>query len=204
MRVIRQRLGEAQDNKRRFNAGTGAADSVWAGTVWSGDSMRTAATREANTRWSEFAAAQRTSVVSFGDDPLQLLYRGADPPNTIDRAHATHFVPRPRDWDTVRETGFGRLSQGWNEFPFSHREQILNALQRGEALNPGQIAVLESGLEGYRTSGGVLFSSQHRAMLDMIADLGDPYRHARWHPRGAFDGRLLQLIEMLDHAAAAT
>ena len=94
--------------------------------------------------------------------------------------------------------------QGRGEFPFSHREQILNALQRGGALNPGQIAVLESGLEGYRAGGGVLFSSQHRAMLDMISDLGDQHRHTRWHPRGAPDGRLLQLIEMLDHAAAAT
>ena len=156
--------------------------------------------------------------VSFSDDARQLLYhveyertvkrrgsnvdlfRGVDPPNTIDRTHAAHYVPRPQGWETTRETGFGRLAQGWNDFPFSPRERIVNSLQKGEALSPDQISALESGLESYRASGGVIFSSQYRAMLDMISDLGDPYRHARWHPRGPFDGRLQQLIEMLDYA----
>ena len=40
----------------RFNQGTGTADSVWS----RGRDRRVAA-QEANARWSEFAAAQRTS-----------------------------------------------------------------------------------------------------------------------------------------------
>ena len=44
-------------------------------------------------------------------------------------------------------------------------------------------------------------SSQYRAMVDMISDLGDQYRHARWSMHGLRDKRLLQLIEMLDYAA---
>ena len=221
--MIEERLERAQDNKRWFNDGTGATDSVWTGTMWSGDRFRTAALREANERWSEFAAVQRASSVTFSDEPRQLtypieheatvysrsreryvdLYRGADPPNTIDRAHAAHYVPRPRGWEPAHETGFGRLSQGWNEFPFSHRERILNSLSKGESLNPEQIAALESGLEGYRTARGELSSSQYRAMVGMILELGDEYRHARWYLEGEPGERLLQLIEMLDYAAAA-
>ena len=215
---IERRLVQAQENTGMRNDSTIDDDSVWRGVLRSGDRMDVAARREANSRWSEFVAAERASTVSFSDDPRQLLYhveyertvkrrgsnvdlfRGVDPPNTIDRAHAAHYVPRPGGWESTRETGFGRLAQGWNEFPFSPRERIVNSLQRGEALSPDQISALESGLESYRASGGVIFSSQYRAMLDMISDLGDPYRHARWHPRGPFDGRLRQLIEMLDHA----
>ena len=218
---IERRLAQAQGNTGMRNDSTIDDDSVWRGALWSGDRMDVAARREANSRWSEFAAAERASTVSFSDDPRQLLYhveyertvkrrgstvdlfRGVDPPNTIDRAHAAHYIPRPAGWESTREIGFGRLAQGWNEFPFSPRERIVNSLQRGEALSPDQISALESGLESYRASGGVIFSSQYRAMLDMISDLGDPYRHARWHPRGPFDGRLRQLIEMLDHAAGA-
>ena len=218
--AIQARLEQARDNRRWFNDGTSATDSVWTGTIWSGDRRDVAALREANARWSEFAAAQRTSSVSFGDDPHQLtylveheatvrsrsrgrdidLYRGAEPPNTIDRAHAAHYIPRPRGWEPARETGFGRLSQGWNEFPFSPREQIVNALSKGESLSPHQIADLESGLEGYRTTAGGLSSSQYRAMVDMISDLGNPHRRGQWHMQGWRGQRLLQLIEMLDYA----
>ena len=216
--VIRLRRERAEDTMNRFNQGTATADSVWRR-----GRNRKAAAREANARWSEFAAAQRTSSISFSDDPRQLLYpveheatvysksrgrfvdlyRGADPPNTIDRSHAAHYIPRPRGWEPEHETGFGRLSQGWNEFPFSHRERILNSLSKGESLNPEQIAALESGIEGYRAAGGRLSSSQHRAMVDMISDLGDQYRHARWSMEGEPGQRLLQLIEMLDYAAVA-
>ena len=218
--AIQARLERARDNRRWFNDGTSATDSVWTGTMWSGDRRDVAALREANARWSEFAAAQRTSSVSFGDDPRQLtylveheatvrsrsrgrdidLYRGAEPPNTIDRAHAAHYIPRPRGWEPARETGFGRRSQGWNEFPFSPREQIVNALSKGESLSPHQIADLESGLEGYRTAAGGLSSSQYRAMVDMISDLGNPHRRGQWHMQGWRGQRLLQLIEMLDYA----
>ena len=218
---IRRRLQQAGYNKRVFNDSTIDDDSVWRGALWSGDRMDVAALRESNARWSEFTAAERTSTVSFSDDARQLLYhaeyertvkgrgsnvdlfRGVDPPNTIDPAHATHNVPRPRGWETTRETGFGRLAQGWNEFPFSPRERIVNSLQRGEALSPDQIISLELGLESYRAAGGELSSSQYRAMVDMISDLGDQYRHTRWHMEGESGERLRQLVEMLDHAAGA-
>ena len=220
---IRRRIEQAGYNKRVFNDSTIDADSVWRDTMWSGDRREVAALREANSRWSEFTAAQRTSTVSFSDDPRQLLYhvepeatvysrrrrtyvdlyRGADPPNTIDRAHAAHYIPRPGGWESTRETGFGRLAQGWNDFPFSPRERIVNSLQMGEALSPDQIISLELGLESYRAAGGELSSSQHRAMVDMISDLGDQYRHARWSMEGEPGQRLLQLIEMLDYAAVA-
>ena len=213
--IIERRTEYARNIRNRSNRD--------ADTVWRRARNRKEAVDAANARWSEFASAKRTSSTSFSDDPRQLLYpieheatvysrrrgrfvelyRGADPPSTIDRSHAAHFVPRPRGREPAHETGFGRLAQGWNEFPFSHRERILNTLSKGESLNPEQIAALESGLEGYRAAGGRLSSSQHRAMADMISDLGDQYRHARWHMHGTHSKRLLQLIEMLDYAAVA-
>ena len=197
------RIDVAQTIRRRFNDGMGDAGSVWRDVLWSGERRDVAATREANARWSEFASAQRTSKVSFSDEPHQILYGGVDPPNTVDRAHAAYYIPRPRGWETTRETGFGRLAQGWNEFPFSPRERILNSLQKGEALSPDQIAALESGLEGYQAAGGVVSSNQYRAMTRMMSDLGDQHQHFRWHMHGAPDSRLIQLIGMLDYAAGA-
>ena len=213
--IIERRTEYARNTRNRSNRD--------ADTVWRRARNRKEAVDAANARWSESAAAQRTSSISFSDDPRQLLYpieheatvysrsrgrfvdlyRGADPPNTIDRSHAAHYIPRPRGWEPTHETGFGRLSQGWNEFPFSHRERILNTLSKGESLNPEQIGALESGLESYRVAGGRISSSQHRAMVDMISDLGDQHRHARWSMEGARGKRLLQLIEMLDYAAVA-
>ena len=210
--IIARRTEYAKNTRNRSNRG--------ADTVWRRARNRKEALDAANARWSEFASAKRTSSTSFSDDPRQLLYpieheatvyskrrgrfvdlyRGADPPNTIDRSHAAHYIPRPRGRGPTHETGFGRLSQGWNQFPFSHRERILNTLSKGESLNPEQIAALESGLEGYRAAEGGLSSSQYRAMVDMISDLGDQYRHARWHMHGWRGQRLLQLIEMLDYA----
>ncbi|MCY4467227.1 MAG: hypothetical protein OXC08_00785, partial [Thiotrichales bacterium] len=187
----------------QFNKTAGEWSGNTVDSVWSGAGSRSEAVQKANARWSEFATAQRTSSTAFGNDPRQILFGTDDLPNTIDRTHAAHYVPRPRHWESTRETGFGRLAQGWNEFPFSHRELVVNALSRGEALSPNQVAALESALEGYRAAGGALSSSQYRAMADMISDLGDAYRHARWHTAGAPDERLVQLIEMLDYAAAA-
>ena len=209
------------DRRIEYARITRGRSNRYADTVWRRARNRKEAVREANARWSEFAAAKRTSSTSFSDDPRQVLYlvehettlysntgeniadvyRGVDPPNTLDRSHAAPFIPRPRGWEPTHETGFGRLSQGWNEFPFSHRERILNTLSKGESLNPEQIAALESGLEGYRAAGGSLSSSQHRAMVDMISALGDQYRHARWYMEGERGKRLVQLIEMLDYAA---
>ena len=209
------------DRRIEYARNTRGRSNRNADTVWRRARNRKEAVDAANARWSEFAAAKRTSSTSFSDDPRQVLYlvehettlysntgekiadvyRGVDPPNTLDRSHAAHFIPRPRGWEPAHETGFGRLSQGWNEFPFSHRERILNTLSKGESLNPEQIAALESGLEGYRAAGGSLSSSQHRAMVDMISDLSDQYRHARWSMEGERGKRLVQLIEMLDYAA---
>ena len=208
------------DRRIEYAKNTRSRSNRNADTVWRRARNRKEAVDAANARWSEFASAKRASSTSFSDDPRQLLYpieheatvyskrrgrfvdlyRGADPPNTIDRSHAAHYIPRPRGWEPTHETGFGRLSQGWNQFPFSHRERILNTLSKGESLNPEQIAALESGLEGYRAAEGGLSSSQYRAMVDMISDLGDQYRRARWHMHGWRGQRLLQLIEMLDYA----
>ena len=208
---IRREWAERGRNWRNRRGNT--ADSEW-----SGDRGRRAAIREANARWSEFAAAERTST--FGDDPRQPLYhvecdytvssggrgayvdrfRGADPPNTIDRARTSRYVPGPRRRVATLVAGFGRLSHGWNEFPFSPRERIVNALSRREALSPDQIISLERGLESCRAAGDELSSSQYRAMVGTIADLGDAYWHTRRSLHGNGGKRLLQLIEMLDHA----
>ena len=201
----------------RLHRGTGAAEIARAG-----GRDRAMAPRASNLRWSEQAAAQRTLPIPFGDDPRRLadlveedasvfwgsgeryadLYRGADPPNTSDRAHAARYIPGTGGPRPTDETGFGRLAQGWSQFPFSRRERILNALARGEALSPDQIAALASGLEGYRAAEGGLASSQYRAMADMVSDLGDPHRRVRWHMHGWRRQRVLQLVEMLDYAAA--
>ena len=213
--LIRIRRERAEHDRSWRNRGGTTADSVW-----SGDRGRRAAIREANARWSEVAAAERTSSITFGDDPRQVMFhiecdysvssrrrgtyvdrlRGADPANTIACAHTSRYVPGPRHRVATRVTGFGRLSHGWNESPFSPRERIVNALLRGEALSADQIISLELGLEGYRAAGGELSSSQFRAMVEMIADLGDRYRHTRCSLHGEGGERLLQLIEMLDHA----
>ena len=55
---------------------------------------------------------------------------------------------------------------------------------------------------GPRSAEGGLSSSQYRAMVDMISDLGDRCRRTRWHMHGWRRQRLLQLIEMLDWATA--
>ena len=214
--IIERRTEYAKNTRNRSNRN--------ADTVWRRARNRKDAVDAANARWSEFASATRTSSTSFNDDPRQVMYlveyetttytdkgekiagvyRGADPPNTLDRSHAAHYVPRPWGWKPEHETGFGRLSQGWNEFPFSHRERILNTLSKGESLNPEQIAALESGLEGYRAAEGRLSSSQYRAMVDMISDLGNQDRRAPWHMQGWRGQGVLQLIEMLDYAAVVT
>ena len=201
--IIQMRIDVAQTIRRRFNDGMGDAGSVWRDVLWSGERRDVAATREANARWSEFTSVQRTSKISFSDEPHQILFRSVEPPNTVDRAHAAYYISRPRGWEPTRETGFGRLAQGWNEFPFSPRERILNTLQKGEALSPDQITALESGLEGYQAAGGVLSSNQYRAMTRMLSDLGDQYQHFRWHLHGAPDARVIQILEMLDYAAGA-
>ena len=212
-RDIHARTEVAKDNTWRH--GPGSDD-----TVWRAGSDRSVAIRESNARWSEFAAAHRTSPVSFSDDPRILLYddatvywrqrrgrielyRDAAPPNTIDPSHATHYISRPRGWEPPRETGFGRLSYGANEFPFSPRERILNSLMRGESPSPGQVEALEAAFWDFRGAGNSLTSSQYRGMVNVLSELGDPSRDTRWLMEGERGQRLLQLIEMLDGAAVA-
>ena len=194
-------------------------DSVWGGA---GGCTQAQASKAANDRWAAFASANRTAPISFGDDPrrnptlaehettscpdqgenIADPYRGVDLPNTLERSHAAHYIPEPRSLKPDCETGFGRISTGWNELPFSCRERVLNALTSGESLSPDWIAALESDVEGCRAACGKLPSSQYRAMVSMISDPGGECRHARWRMHGSRGRRLLQLIEMLDHAVA--
>ena len=64
------------------------------------------------------------------------------------------------------------------------------------------IISLELGLESYRAAGGARSSSRYRAMVDMISDLGDQHRHARWNSQGEVGENLFRLVEILDCAAA--
>ena len=192
-------------------------DSVRGGV---GGRTEAQASKAANDRWAALASANRTAPISFSDDPRRILtlvehettsrpdrgrkiadpYRGADLPNTHDRSHAAHYIPEPQGSKADCETGFGRASTGWDELPFSCRERVLNALSKGESLSPDWIAALESGVEGCRAACGKLPSAQYRAVVNMISDPGGECRHARWQMHGSRDRRLVQLIEMLDHA----
>ena len=192
-------------------------DSVWGGA---GGGTEAQVTRAANDGWAAFASANRTAAVSFSDDPRRTLalvehettscsdpgeniaepYCGIDLPNTLDRSHAAHYIPEPGGWKPECETGFGRATTGWNEFPFSCRERILDALSRNESLGLARIAAPESGVEGGRAACGTIPSSQYRAMVNMISDPEGERRHARRPIHGSRGGRLLQLVEMLDHA----
>ena len=195
-------------------------DSVWGGV---GGCTQAQARKAANDRWAAVASANRTAPLSFGDDPRRILplvehetascpvqgekiadpYRGADLPNTHDRSHAAHYIPEPRGSKADCETGFGRASTGWDELPFSCRERVLNALSKGESLNLARIATLRSGVDGCRVACGKLPSSQYRAMVNMISDPWGERPHARWLMRGSRGERLVQLVEMLDHAVVA-
>ena len=180
------------------------------------------ASKAANDRWAALASANRIAPISFSDDPRRILtlvehettsrpdrgrkiadpYRGADLPNTHDRSHAAHYIPEPRGSKADCETGFGRASTGWDEFPFSCRERILDALSKGESLGLASVAAPESGAEGCRAACAGLPSSQYRAIVNMISDPGGECSHARWQMHGSHGRRLLQLIEMLDRAVA--
>ena len=187
-----------------------------------GDHTEAQARKAADDRWAALASANRTTPVSFGDDPRRILtlvehettscpgqgeksadpYRGVDLPNTLDRSHAAHYIPEPRGSKPDCETGFGRVSTGWNELPFSCRERVLNALTRGESLSPEWIAALESDVDDCRAACGKLPSSQYSAVVNMISDPGGERPHARWRMQDSRSGRLLQLIEMLDRTVA--
>ena len=192
-------------------------DSVRGGA---GGCTEAQASKATNDRWAALASANRIAPISFSDDPRRILalvehetasssdrggkiadpYRGADLPNTLDRSHAAHYIPEPRGSKADCETGFGRASTGWDELPFSCRERVLNALSKGESLSPDWVTAPESGAEGCRAACGSLPSSQYRAIVNMIPDAGGERRPPRWHMRGLRGERLLELVEMLDHA----
>ena len=114
----------------------------------------------------------------------------ADPRDALDLSGAARRISGTREREPDRRTGFGQIANGWNECPFSSRERILNALSRDESVRPDWIAAL-----------GSLPSSPCRTMMPMSADASGARRHARGRMRSAHGRRLLQLIEMLDHAA---
>lgn len=176
----------------------------------------------ADDRWAAFVSANRTSPLSFGGDPSRILslvesgttsypdegaeaadsYPGANLGNALDHTRAARCIPEARGRRPDHGTGFGQVANGWNEFPFSYRERILNALSAGESLGPDWIAVLDRGIEGSRAARGTLFSTRYPAMLNMVPDAGGGCRHLRGHVHGTRGRRLLQLVEMLDHAEA--
>ena len=169
------------------------------------------ARQAANDRWVAFVSATCIAPLSFGSDPRRIMSLvdretssfpdeeakaanpcpDADPPNALDLSRAARCVSGAREREPDRGTGFGQLANGWNECPFSSRERILNALSRDESVRPDWITALAS-----------LPSSPYRTTVPIIADENGGGRHARGHVRSSRRGRLRQLIEMLDHAAA--
>ena len=168
------------------------------------------ARQAANGRRGAAVSANCIAPPSFGSDPLRIRSLvdpdstpcpdeaaeaadpcpGADPRNPLDLSRAASCICGTRDREPDRGTGFGQVSNGWNECPFSSRERILNALSRDESVRPDWIAAL-----------GSLPSSPYRTMMPMFADAGGGGRRARGRVRSSRGRRLLQLIEMLDHAA---
>ena len=175
-----------------------------------GGRTRAPARQAAHDRWAASVSANCTAPPSFGSDPRRIAslvepettscpdedaeaanpYPGADPRNALDLSRAARWISRTREREPDRGTGFGQVANGWNECPFSSRERILNALSGDESVRPDWIAAL-----------GSLPSSPYRTMMPVIADASGGCRHARGHVRSSRDRRLLQLIEMLDHAA---
>ena len=212
--LVERRAAYARHNRTRP---VRRRDSVSGGV---GGRTQAQASEAAIDGWAAFASAHRTAPISFSDDPHRTLtlgeheatscsdrgetiadsYCGIDLPNSFDRSHAAHYIPEPEGWKAECATGFGRASTGWNEFPFSCRERILDALSRGESLGSARIASPESGVEGCRAACATIPSSQYRAMVNLISDPGGECRHARRPMHGYRGRRLLQLVELLDHA----
>ena len=117
-------------------------------------------------------------------------YPGADSRSALDLFRIARCIAGTGEREPDGGTGFGQVANGWDECPFSSRERILNALSRDESLHPDWIAAL-----------GDLPSSPCRTMTPVIADASGGCRRVRGRMRGSRGRRLLQLIEMLDHAA---
>ena len=175
-----------------------------------GGCTRAPARRAADNGWTASVSASCIAPPSFGGDPRRIMslvdpettsrpdedaedanpYPGADPRNALDLSRAARRVSGTREREPGRGTGFGQAANGWNECPFSSRERILNALSGDESVRPDWIAAL-----------GSLPSSPCRTMMPMFADSSGGRRHAGGRMRSSRGRRLVQLIEMLDHAA---
>ena len=171
---------------------------------------RAPARQAADDVWAASVPASCIAPPSFGIDPRRIVSLvgpetmprpdedaeaagprpGADSPNALDLSRAARRVSAAREREPDRGIGFGRFAHGWNESPFSSRERILNALSRDESVRPDWIAAL-----------GSLPSPACRTTMLVSADASGGRRRARGRMRGSSDRRLLQLVEMLDHAA---
>ena len=168
------------------------------------------ARQSATHRRTSSVSANCIAPLSFGSDPRRITslvdsgttscagedtevanrYPGADLRSALDLFRAARRIARTGEREPDGGTGFGQVANGWNECPFSSRERILNALSRDESVRPDWIAAL-----------GGLPSSPYRTMTPMTADASRGCRHTRERMRSARGRRLLQLIEMLYHAA---
>ena len=175
-----------------------------------GGCARSRATQAANDHRTAFVSANCTAPLSFGigsrwtmslvgcktasypdeDASAANPCPGADPRNVLDLSRAARCVAGTRERKPDRGNGFGQVVNGWYESPVSSRERILNALSRDESVRPDWIAALDD-----------LSSPPRRTLMPMFAAASGRRRPAREHMRSARDRRLLQLVEMLDHAA---
>ena len=192
-------------------------DSVHGGA---GDRTEAQGRNTGNDSWAALLSSNRASPVAFSDEPRRALSlieheiaprpdqggrpaepdHGDDLPDLLDRTHSAHYAPEPWNRMSDCEAGFGRVPTRWNEFPFSSRERILNALSKGESLSHAPIDALETATADYCTAYDRFPSSQYRSIAVMASGPGSEYRRGRWLMRASRRSRLLQLIEMLDHA----
>ena len=107
-------------------------------------------------------------------------YRVAtEPANALDVNPAVRQVPTPSDWkywNATRQPGFGRTASVPGEFPFSVREQMLNALMQGKGF--------QSGTDGLDA-------------LEQFRILGDLHGYADWVDLLVHDLDLATLGKML-------
>ena len=175
-----------------------------------GGCARSRATQAANDHRTAYLSANCTVPLAFGSGSFGImslvgceagLYPdedakadnpcpGADPRNVLDLSRAARCVSGTRERKPDRRNGFGQVVNGWNESPISSRERILNALTRDESVRPDRVAAL-----------GGLPASPRRSLMPVFTAASGGRRHARERMRNSRVRRVLQLIEILDHAA---
>ena len=99
--------------------------------------------------------------------------------NALDVNQAVRQVPTPSDWkywNATRQPGFGRTASVPGEFPFTVREQMLNALVQGKGF--------QSGTDGLDA-------------LEQFRILGDLHGYADWVDLLVHDLDLATLGKML-------